>query len=450
MVKRFDYLAALATKYSLLCEASLRSDMAKRIMYSILPGVAGPTQTMATQGVVDYKALKAAAEGRKDIIKYGMRACMEELGHYEGTLSAQEVAGDAPTAFRRGRAYHAARAYADQGDYEKALDIAIQLFGDEDAWPPSYGGTAWLNITKTLKNIVVLDKNLEAVRANRAKDPEALDKEVTIMQQLIVAMNVFDGLSHNTASILSKLTNQEAQELTPEDSEVPIFDAGEAEFKVLQRMMDAKELRNPVQVFREIEPALQESGDIHRYKDWVSALHRDPTYRATDPNLENEKFLIRIRKQLAPFRAEINARRDFMRKGVEKILTAGPQSLMNLYRLLDTKTEEFANTIDRILQLIDDQYLKPGETAEMEISDAVKAGPVMQLREGIKKLSMDARLKVEMARNKLGPIVSKYHQQKQRGTVSQQTVQEFQTAVYETMNLIYSGYGSLAFYLDSI
>ncbi len=449
MVKRFADLVSLASRFALLSEATLRSDMAKRIMYSILPGIASPTQTMATQGVVDLKALRAAVEGRKDIIKYGVNACMKELRHYEGSMTAQE-AGEAPAVLRSGKPYHLARALADHGDNEKALDVAIKMFGDKDAWPPSYGGDAWLNIAKTLKQLVVLDKQLDAVRASRATDPEAMDKEIIIMQQLIVAMNVFDGLSHNTASILSNLVEEEAL-ATQRDAGTPeLYESTGEEFRAIQRMMDAKELRNPVQVFREIEPSLMESGDIHRYKDWSSLLHRDPSYRAEDPNLENEKFLIRFRKQITPFRREINSKRDFMRKTLEKVLASGPQSFMIIYRGLETQMEEFANMVDRVIQLIDEEYITPKEGAEFQISDALRVGPVTKLRDNLQKLSMDARLKVELARNKLEPIAKKYRQQQSRGVTNQQMVSEFQTAVYEVMKAVYDGYGSLSFYLDSI
>lgn len=424
--------------------------MAKRIMYSILPGVAGPTQTMATQGVVDYNALKAAVEGRKDLIKYGVAAAIKELTHYEGSLSSSELGG-VPAALARGRPYHIAGAFAAQGNYAKAMDIAMKLFEDEDGWPPAYGGAAWFRIAKSLKHMIELDKNLDAVRANRAKDPDYMDKEMNIMQQLVVEMNVFDGLSHNTASIMEKLVMEEAH--AKPDELLEGKDLNEeigTEFNSIQRMMDAKELRNPVQVFREIEPSLVESGDINRYKDWTSPLRRDPSYRAEDPNLEAEKFQIRLRKQITPLRIEINTRRDFMRKGIERILSAGPESLMNVYRILDTKVEEFANIIDRLIQLIDDQYYKPIQEAEFPISDTLRAGPVTKLREGLSKLSMDARLKVEMARHNIAPVLQKYHQQKKKGVIQPTTIKEFQSAIYEVMKLIYEGYGSLAFYLDSI
>lgn len=448
MVRRFADLATMVARFALLSEAGLRADMAKRIMYSILPGVASPTQTMATQGVVDYKALKAAVEGRKDIIKYGVNAAVKELRHYEGDLSVAELG--APAALAKGKPYHLARAYANQGDNEKAMDIAIKMFGDKEAWPPAHGGEAWLAIAKTVKSIVVLDKNLEDVRASRGTDPGYMDKELTIMQQLIIAMNVFDGLSHNTASILSNMVEEEALVMHPGASTPELNDLTSKEFQTIQHMMDAKELRNPTQVFREIEPALVGSGDINRYKDWVSLLHRDPTYRAHDPNLDNEKFLIRFRKQIHPFRSTINSRRDHMRKTLEKVLSSGPQSYLIIYRGLDNMLEEFANLVDRILEMIDEQYITPREDADMQISDEIRTGIAAKLRDGISKISMDARLKVETARIALDPITQKYKQQKQKGVVSEKTLHEFQTAIYNIMKGVYEGYGSLSFYLDSI
>ena len=56
---------------NILKEATIRSDMAKRIMYSILPSTVDPSQVVMSGGVVDYKALDAAVEGAADIIAFG-------------------------------------------------------------------------------------------------------------------------------------------------------------------------------------------------------------------------------------------------------------------------------------------------------------------------------------------------------------------------------------------
>ena len=68
---KYSKILEKAKFYELLSQADIKSDMAKRIMFSILPHVADKTQIHMTGGVVDYNALAYAVSGRKDIIKYG-------------------------------------------------------------------------------------------------------------------------------------------------------------------------------------------------------------------------------------------------------------------------------------------------------------------------------------------------------------------------------------------
>jgi hypothetical protein len=57
--------------------ASLKSDMATRIMYGI---VAPMNET------IDYPALELAVAGAKDVIKFGAISCSDELEYYKGHL----------------------------------------------------------------------------------------------------------------------------------------------------------------------------------------------------------------------------------------------------------------------------------------------------------------------------------------------------------------------------
>ena len=298
---KFSSLIRRTSKYALICEARLRADMAKRIMFSILPSLSGMTQTSLTEGVVDYKALNIAIEGRKEIIRLSTKACAHELTHYQKTKSpiVYDVA-------------HNTRKYLDKNDYETILTVAIAAFTDVKSWEYQYGGEPWAKIAKITKQIYDLDKQLTEVRQNKTTEKDWED-ELKIMRELVIDLNVFDGLSHNTASIMRNLVQQEHEELT-NGVDMPDIPPPDVEFDKIQDMMDAKELTDPVHVFKEIEKTLKGSGDINRFKDWVRRLRQAPSYLQDDPEQEKEKVIIRLRKALIPSRQKLRSGQEQLQK----------------------------------------------------------------------------------------------------------------------------------------
>jgi hypothetical protein len=299
-----ERLEKAARIFSLYCEADLKTDMAKRIFFSVLPAVATQNELYGTGGIVDEKALRAAAGGRHNLIKYGFRAIKSELTHYlgkkydevESVLMANE-----------------------SSNLLAIIKLSIMLFADKGGWGAGYGGDAWKRIAETLHKIVQLDQQLKLIKLRQQKQyrPELLDAEMETLRQLIVEMNVFDGLSHNTDSILSNLVYQEAEEkkhTRPNPGD--ILEEVQMNFEDIQKLMDAKELSSPIDVFKSIEPILQGSGDINRYKEWVSRIRRTPEMRTQNPNLEDERKTIRLRKELIPYRSSL----DYDIKGLTEIL----------------------------------------------------------------------------------------------------------------------------------
>lgn len=182
-------------KYKILSFASLTSDMAKRIMHSTLSHVADPNQVSLTGGYIDMVSLEHAAHGRKDILKYGILALISELKYYYGrNPEVLDIKS------------------------EKDFDMAIKNFNDKKGWEEMYGGYAWAKIAKSLKNIFILDKSLDVVEDNIKKSKNDFvrnqenDKKINILKQIILELNVFDGLAHNTNSIMEKLINFEFDE----------------------------------------------------------------------------------------------------------------------------------------------------------------------------------------------------------------------------------------------
>ncbi len=292
--------------------SGLKEDLAKRMMYSVLPHLSTPGETYQTRGVIDMKALRAATEGRKNIISMGLQAIGRELGHYNDVGRGEEVLVN--------EFWRASTKYP-----IKAADIAIKAFGSPRGWMYGFGGEPWKRIAETLKKIIHLDQQLDGLRHKRkvSPAPEDLDAELETMRQLVVEINVFDGLSHNTASIMKNLISME--NFRDEDENEPKEKKEERAKKEMQTyrdymtLMDAKELKDPVEVFKLIEPTLQGSGDIHRFKDWVEKLRRLPEYRREDPTIQKQLFTIRSRKHLMAEREKLEEPISKMERSLQAI-----------------------------------------------------------------------------------------------------------------------------------
>ena len=294
---RFNQLVRIARlKISL---AGLAEDMAQRVMFSILPSLADPAQVALTGGIVDYKALKAAVEGRKNLIKYGVKAVLDELQNfgYDG---------------KKSKTYQTTSQLIDSGNLEAAMDIAIVAYQTDHAWDRGYGGKAWEQISRTLRQIIRLDKQLDIIR-KQSPSPEVQQQEVQVMRDIVVEMNIFDGLAHNSDDILGNLAILETRDSGKKD----LRESTQENYRQLKRLMDAKELEDPVEVFRKIQPTLTDSGDINKFKDWVGKMRTKQEFRHHDPKLLDKLWGIYIRKALIPARKKLNEQRDEISEGLQ-------------------------------------------------------------------------------------------------------------------------------------
>lgn len=289
-----------ADLYCKISEASLRSDMVNRIMHSVLPAVADKTQVSTTGGVVDYNSLDAAVYGRKDVIKYGTRACIKELDYYKPDSNL----GD--------QTRKDAQKYLDSKDYTSALKECVKAFSDiyDEAWHDNYGGLAWERIAKSLLRLSILDTNLKEVVASKSRNPNAMEEEINIKKQILLELNVFDGLSHNTASIMENLVNEEMKDLkafNPELKEKNLkslneggLDLSQIEMKKIKKLMDSKEIADPFQVFKQIENDIKGTGEGLRYKEWIQKIKSRPEYSIDKSDeVSSELFLVDFRRTAA-------------------------------------------------------------------------------------------------------------------------------------------------------
>ena len=290
-------------RYFLLSQAGLRHDMAKRIMYSLIdviddPGakgfriegpkayakMLGEEYPYTTPHPVDMHALNLAIEGWKDIVKYGTKAVVGELRH---SPRSESMKNPYPTV------YHKASQLLQDGKYLEALDLAIEDYAKP--WQSSFGGPAWGKIAVQVKEILLLGKKIE-------EDPSNHDHKVN----MVIALNVFDGLAHNTASIMKNLTKLENYENKGE---------GDSDYKRILELMDAKELRKRLDVWRAIKPEI-EGMDSIRFKPLRKKLHdmeleqiRSLTpeeKKQREEDLKIEKATIRFKKQLIGYLTSID------------------------------------------------------------------------------------------------------------------------------------------------
>ena len=254
--------------YLLLSQAGLREDMAKRIMYSVIEPITK---------YPDSTALSLAIEGWKDIVKYGTKAVVGELRHS-----------------RRNRDYSIFNKAFDlykQGKYLEALDLAIEDYAKP--WQQAYGGPAWGRIASQVKEILLQGQKLE-------KDPSIQNQK-----DMVIQLNVFDGLAHNTESVMRNLVDIESKEISnPEHDIGTIYNLSykdisrsKKEYERIRELMDAKELKNFLDVWREIKPEIEGMGSIF-FKPYKGRLHDEEIseYKRLTPEqrIKKENNLISI------------------------------------------------------------------------------------------------------------------------------------------------------------
>lgn len=301
----------------------LRADMAKRIMYSILPSVCDSAQIFHTQGVVDYKALSAACEGRRSIIKFGTKACMREANHY--TKKSDTFTNELSEEFTK-------------GNYFYVILRTTQVFADKFGWNSSFGGEAWFQISNSILKILSYDEELEKVVKAKNTCFNFWETSIEIMKSIVIEMNVLDGLAHNTDSIMKNLVNEEASEYSTSTGQ---------EFEKIKKLMDAKELSNAIDVYRCIEHELIESGDIVRYRDWTKKIRNTRDYNCPLDTTE-EFFKIRFRKSTNMAVSKLNTIVDDAKIKIAMMAPEPPTP----YQLFENKTNNTLSWLDILMQSI--------------------------------------------------------------------------------------------------
>lgn len=257
-----DAINLFYKKASIKKEANLLSDMARRVMFSLIPGQR-----------FDFIAARWAANGIINSVTYGTRAIREELNYYRGDFPVFEN--------------KQLRAYGDINlgkfgkntitKYRDFLEIAWLMFDDAGNWETSFGGKSWRNIAETMLHLVNLyDKFLQTEKYTNAEED--------VLKQIIIYLNVFDGLAHNTGGIFEKMVGEE---------EAIHNDDFYNNLEQLLKIRDMTELPESIHVFKEIEPLLYPKTV---YQDYITEIRSNPKYFKSENPEQQLKNIKAIKK----------------------------------------------------------------------------------------------------------------------------------------------------------
>jgi hypothetical protein len=218
--------------------------MAHRTMYSLIP-----------PSVFDPIAARWAARGAKDIIFYGAHSVFKELAHYSGKNKAL---------LNKLHKFHFAPVSKDNlKQYSYFLKECADLF-NEPVWLPSFGGAPWAKIASTLSIIAF---NYEKLLNAEKNSPT----EEALLKKIIILLNLFDGLCHNTASIYDDLLRIENKENGYPKTTGEIAE----DVQKATKIRDLSELPNPKHLFNEVKDIVYPK---FIYKDYETTLKSNPKF----------------------------------------------------------------------------------------------------------------------------------------------------------------------------
>jgi hypothetical protein len=190
-------MSLISRLFKIIKKANLEDDMAKRIMYSLSLSKANKMEIEHNLGSANLDMLNAAIDGADDIIEYGSLSVLNELLNCQITKDYNyQTSG-------RKNIQNLVDNLNNKENYENLLDFlkkAINLFKKDNEWRDNYGGENWAKIAKSLYTLTNLKLNLFDAKEEQA---------TRIKKQIVLELNYFDSLAHNTGSIYTKLVDIE-------------------------------------------------------------------------------------------------------------------------------------------------------------------------------------------------------------------------------------------------
>jgi hypothetical protein len=268
-MKTVHYLEKLSTAYFnkavssyFFKQANLLTNMAARVMYSTLP---------YNEQMNNIVALQSLLPGAKELFNYGMKALMDEIQFAGDANAAEKVVWD----------------YSN-GKILESLTKAFKIFSNKNNWEDAYGGVAWANITKNLLELHKCIKNVE--NAKKKGDWDTYEKQ---LREMVVYMNVMDGITHNSGTLLDKMIDFELDEKLQNKSNFLI--EKNIYTKEMEKILDAKELKNPKDVAKVVYPALKSAPE--RFQPFKDVLWKVENAGDNKLSTEQQLKLIRLKKE---------------------------------------------------------------------------------------------------------------------------------------------------------
>ena len=226
------------------------------------------------------------------------------------------------------------------------MKLFEECFNDSKHWDSDFGGKAWANISKTLK--IICENYLKYLQT-----PKYSKENLQAANDVIIYINVFDGMSHNTYGVFSSLIREEF-----EDNGV------KTNIKELEELMDSKELTDPVDTYNVIKKDL---GIDLPYKDYIQKLRQDPGFFKRDPvkvkreisevsfirkikqDFYNNEQLSEILQQVKDLSNKILEDCKKLSENPEFIKTFNKNTLSNIRNMFDGNIRYFYDNIQNII-----------------------------------------------------------------------------------------------------
>lgn len=309
--KLFNIISKIKNK-KLIKKSSLLSNMAARIMWSAMP------YDMQKNNML---ALKSLLPGAKELLKFGTAACLEETSF----------------SLDRTKYFKIQTAYLNN-DIETFLNLCYQLFNTKDAWETHFGGSKWAIIAKNLIELHLSIKNTEEAQARGD-----VDSTISELNNVVVYMNVLDGLVHNTGSLFDKMINIEYKEknVINEDDyfNEEHLEKREAYKKLVEKLMHAKELEDPANVVKFVDPIIRSFPEkLYPFKDMLSYFRSQSPVENETP-IEEQLSLIALKKSIQP---EINNIKKYLNdwKNSNNLLDKSSKSIRSSLGYIDAKIKK--------------------------------------------------------------------------------------------------------------
>ena len=209
-------LFKFANLYSLFTTADLKTNMAIRILHTLIPILVADTATLSEQQDLSGFLAQDLIPGAKEVYKYGAAAIAKEFDFCYNDIKRAAV----QTAINK-------------GNLEQGINWAIEWFDTDFGDSGSIGGKNWVIFAQTLKKI---NEQIKIVERTGGK-LEAM--------KLSSYLNVLDSLSHNSGSFMEKFVEEESNEKDEYKKMKNLKD--------LLKMRDITTLQDPEQVISLIQ-----------------------------------------------------------------------------------------------------------------------------------------------------------------------------------------------------